>query len=95
VVAVHPTRSGDDCARVRVDVRIEPEDGPALVASQAITVAIAERPRPGQRVAISYDPRYPQRISIDLPALAADRSSAAPPGGDRSGNLERLASRAA
>jgi hypothetical protein len=93
VLAVLPRRTTvDGCSRARVDLRIEPREGPAYVASKTVTLPVGELPRPGQRVAIRYEPRHPQRLSLALGA-AGPWPCATAAGSDRLGNLERLAAR--
>lgn len=77
VTAVNDTNvTVNNNPRVRVDFRIEPQDGtPAFEASKTVTVSRVEIPRPGDRYPVWFDPDDHDRF-----AFGTDVTSAATPG---------------
>jgi len=58
--------SVNDNPQVIMRVRIEPSDGsPAFESTRTVVVSRLAIPRPGQRVAVYYDPAAPDRFAVD------------------------------
>jgi hypothetical protein len=77
VIAVHDTNvTVNNNPRVRLDFRIEPQDGTApFEASKSVTVSRVEIPRPGDRYPVWFDPSDHDRF-----AFGTDVTSEATPG---------------